>query len=103
MRLENLDKIIDRGYRELIEQYVTKISTVFREKVAGILLFGSVAKGVAKPSTSFESDVDMIIVVEKLPDLQERILMILKLVAELGLPSIVQAIYMTTEEFENAY
>ncbi|MGB9727227.1 MAG: nucleotidyltransferase domain-containing protein [Nitrososphaeria archaeon] len=100
MRLENLDKIKDREYQEIVEQYVDKILNVFREKVAGILLFGSVAKGAAKPLTTFESDVDLIIVVETLPNLQDRILMISKLVSELKLPSIVQAVYMTPEEFE---
>lgn len=100
MFLENLDKIKDREYREIVANYITKIISIFKEKVTGILLFGSVARGMAKPFTSFESDVDLIILVEKLPNLQERILMISKLVAELGLPSIVQAVYMTPQEFE---
>ncbi len=100
MRLENLDKIRDPDYRELVEQYVEKISNFFKEKIVGILLFGSVAKGKAKPVSSAESDIDLILVVRGLPKLQERILMASKLIVELGLSSIVQAIYMTPEEFE---
>ncbi|NHV99431.1 MAG: nucleotidyltransferase domain-containing protein [Thaumarchaeota archaeon] len=100
MHLENLDKIRDSEYRELVEQYIEKISKLFKEKIVGILLFGSVAKGKAKPFSSAESDIDLILVVEGLPKLQERILMASKLIAELKLPSIVQAIYMTPEEFE---
>ncbi|MCI4439137.1 hypothetical protein JHC27_04765 [archaeon] len=52
MRLENLDKIKDVEYRELIEQYLEKILDVFNERVVGILLFGSVARGTAKPLSS---------------------------------------------------
>ncbi|NHV05902.1 MAG: nucleotidyltransferase domain-containing protein [Thaumarchaeota archaeon] len=100
MRLENLDKIKDVEYRELIEQYLEKILDVFNERVVGILLFGSVARGTAKPLSSAESDVDLILVVEGLPKLQERIPMISKLVVRLKLPSIIQVIYMTPEEFE---
>jgi len=100
MHLENLGKIKDAEYQELIEQYVGKILDVFREKVIGVLLFGSVARGVTKPLSSAESDVDLILVMEELPRLQERIPMISKLVARLRLPSIIQAIYMTPEEFE---
>lgn len=100
MHLENLDKIRDPEYRELVEQYVERISNFFKERIVGTLLFGSVAKGKAKPVSSAESDVDLIFVMEGLPKLQERILMVSKLIAELKLPSIVQAIYMTPEEFE---
>ncbi|MGC9085980.1 MAG: nucleotidyltransferase domain-containing protein [Thermoproteota archaeon] len=100
MHLENLDKIKDTEYRELIEQYLEKILDVFMERMVGALLFGSVARGVAKPLSSAESDVDLVLVVEALPRLQERIPMIPKLVARLKLPSIIQAIYMTPEEFE---
>lgn len=100
MRLENLDTIKDPGYRELIEQYVEEVSSFFKEEIVGILLFGSVAKGKAKPFSLAESDVDLILVIEGLPTLQERIIMVSKLAAELRLPSIVQAIYMTPKEFE---
>lgn len=100
MHLENLGKIKDSEYQELIEQYIGKIQDVFGEKVIGVLLFGSVARGVAKPLSSAESDVDLILVVEGLPRLQERIIMVSKLVARLNLSSIIQAIYMTPDEFE---
>lgn len=100
MRLENLDKIGDPEYQELIKLYVKKTSSFFKGGITGILLFGSVAKGKAKPLSSAESDVDLILVIEGLPALQERIIMVSKLAAELKLPSIVQAIYMTPLEFE---
>ncbi len=101
MRLKNLEKVRDKKYCELIREYVEKINYIFKENLVGVLLFGSVAKGKAKPIHWAESDVDLIVVVEGLPNLQERIIEIPKLMVHHNLPSLIQGIYMTPKEFED--
>lgn len=101
MRLEKLNEIKDSEYRRVLKQYLEKVLKVFKDKAIGVILFGSVAKGNAKPFSSAESDIDLIVVIRNLPSLQDRIIMISKLVRELEIPSIIQAIYMTPEELES--
>ncbi|MEM1985834.1 MAG: nucleotidyltransferase domain-containing protein [Nitrososphaeria archaeon] len=101
MQLKNLEKISDKKYCELIKQYVEKIEDIFKENLLGVLLFGSVAKGKAKPFSWAESDVDIIFLVEGLPSLQKRIIEIPKLIVYHNLPSLVQGIYMSPKEFED--
>lgn len=101
MRLEKLSEIKDSDYRRILKQYLEKVLKVFKSRIIGVILFGSVAKGNAKPFSSAESDIDLIVVIRNLPNIQDRIIMISKLVRELELPSIIQAIYMTPEELES--
>ncbi|MCX8189275.1 MAG: nucleotidyltransferase domain-containing protein [Nitrososphaeria archaeon] len=103
MQLKNLKKISDKKYCELIRQYVEKINDIFKENLLGVLLFGSVARGKAKPLSWAESDIDIIFVVEGLPSLQKRIIEIPKLIVCHNLPSLVQGIYMTPKEFEDNF
>lgn len=96
--LENLDKIVQREYVKVISMYFNKLLKIFKDDLKGIQLFGSVAKGVAKPLHTAESDIDMIILIEKLPPLQERMLLQIELTKKFGLISIAQGIFMTPQE-----
>lgn len=64
-----------------------------------MMLFGSVAKGKAKPFKSYESDIDLIVIIEDLPDdFEKRLLYKMKM--EEGTRSRIQAIWMTPGELE---
>ncbi len=84
---------IKEGYRELIEEYVGKLKRL--ENVLGILLFGSVARGSCAPFALKASDIDLLIVADKLPpNLLDRKAMSLQL---RGTP-LIQDIWVTPEE-----
>lgn len=95
--LKNIELIKQQEYSLLIRQYfeiVTKKIDVY-----AVLLFGSVARGDAKPFRSYESDIDIIVVIKELPhDLGKR--MLYKLDVESGTRSRVQSIWMMPRELE---
>lgn len=95
--LKNTELIEQKENVELIKQYFEIISK--KIKVRGALLFGSVARGESKPFRSYESDIDIIVVIEGLlNDLEKR--MLYKMKVEEGTRSRVQTIWMTPEELE---
>lgn len=95
--LKNMELIKQPEYSITIRQYfeiVTKKLDVY-----AVLLFGSVARGDAKPFRSYESDIDIIVIIKDLPsDLEKR--MLYKLDVESGTRSRVQSIWMTPKELE---
>ncbi len=95
--LKNIELIKQKENIGLIKQYFEIICK--KVKVCGVLLFGSVARGKAKPFRSYESDIDLIVVIEDLPeDLEKR--MLYKIEVEKGTRSRIQAIWMTPKELE---
>ncbi|MCZ7380288.1 MAG: nucleotidyltransferase domain-containing protein [Candidatus Methanoperedens sp.] len=95
--LKNMKLIKQREYSTPIRQYfeiVTKKIDIY-----AVLLFGSVARGDAKSFRSYESDIDIIVIIKNLPhDLGER--MLYKLDVESGTRTRVQSIWMTPQELE---
>lgn len=95
--LKNIELIKQQDYTIPIRQYfeiVTKKLDVY-----AVLLFGSVARGDAKPFRSYESDIDIIVIIKDLPaDLEKR--MFYKIDVETGTRSRVQSIWMTPKELE---
>jgi predicted nucleotidyltransferase len=64
----------------------------------GALLFGSLARGEARPYETLESDIDLIMVIEGLPVLSKRLLE--KIEVERGIHTLVRAIWMTPDDLE---
>ncbi len=95
--LKNIELIKQQEYIIPLRQYfeiVTKKLDVY-----AVLLFGSVARGDAKPFRSYESDIDIIVIIKDIPhDLEKR--MFYKLDIETGTRSRVQSIWMTPHELE---
>jgi len=56
-------RAIPGQYKRLIEDYCFALEEHFGEKLSSICLFGSVARGKAKP----ESDIDILVLVDELP------------------------------------
>ncbi len=54
---------MQKEYVKLIEEYCSAIKNHFRDRLISICLFGSVARGEAKP----DSDIDILIVADALP------------------------------------
>ena len=77
-------------YFQLLEEYIMKV----RDKVEGIILFGSLAKNQTLPFP--KSDIDLIVIADNLPDIRERAEYVRKIEKS---PSIVQSIWMTRGEF----
>ncbi|MBT9131376.1 MAG: hypothetical protein DDT41_01681 [candidate division WS2 bacterium] len=95
--LKNIELIEQKENIGLIKQYFETICK--KVQVCGVLLFGSVARGDAKPLESYESDIDLLLVIEEMPlDLEKRL--IYKMEVETGTRSRVQAIWMTPGELE---
>jgi len=55
--------IMQKEYVRVIEEYCSLIKNHFRDRLISICLFGSVARGEAKPS----SDIDILVVADDLP------------------------------------
>ncbi len=95
--LKNIELIKQQEYYIPIRQYFEIVAK--KIDVYAVLLFGSVARGDAKPFRSYESDIDLIIVIKELPhDLGER--MLYKLDVESGTRSRIQSVWMTPKELE---
>jgi len=62
--LLTLPKLRRKEYREHLYKFVHRV--LEREDIVGILLFGSVAKGLEKPFP--ESDIDVLVVARNLPE-----------------------------------
>lgn len=93
--LKNIELIKQKDYVKLMLSYFEIVCK--RIDINGVLLFGSIARGEAKPFESYESDVDLLIIIENLPDdLQKRL--IYKIKIETGTKSRIQAIWMKPEE-----
>lgn len=92
---ENSLKGLNEEYAALIKEYLEKI----KDKVTGVLLFGSVARNEELPFP--RSDIDMIVVAKELPsNFFERAEMVRKIENS---PSILQSIWMTEEEFMSQF
>ncbi len=92
-----MELIKQQEYCIPIRQYFDIVTK--RVDIFAVLLFGSVARGDAKPFRSYESDIDMIVIIKELPhDLGKR--MLYKLDIESGTRSRVQSIWMTPKELE---
>lgn len=95
--LKNIELIKQKEYVKLILSYFETVCK--RIDIKGVLLFGSVAKGEAKPLESYESDIDLLIIIDNLTDdLQKRLLY--KIEIETGTKSRIQAIWMKPEELK---
>ena len=95
--LKNMELIKQKEYCIPIEEYFEIVAK--KVDVYAVLLFGSVARGDAKPFRSYESDIDIIVVINDIPlDLGKR--MLYKIDVESGTQSRVQAIWMTPKELE---
>ena len=95
--LKNMELIKQKEYCIPIEEYFEIVAK--KVDVYAVLLFGSVARGDAKPFRSYESDIDIIVIIKDLPsDLEKR--MLYKLDVESGTRSRVQSIWMTPKELE---
>jgi len=95
--LKNMELIKQKEYCIPIEEYFEIVAK--KVDVYAVLLFGSVARGDAKPFRSYESDIDIIVVINDIPlDLGKR--MLYKIDVESGTQSRVQAIWMTPMELE---
>ncbi len=88
---ENSLKDLNEEYAALIKEYLEKV----KNRVTGVLLFGSVARREELPFP--QSDIDMIVVAKDLPsDFFQRAEMVRKIE---NCPSLLQSIWMTEEEF----
>jgi len=96
--LNNVDAIRQLEYRELLIEYSSKLLHLLGGPLRGILVFGSVAKGAAKPLETALSDIDLIVVLQDLPPLSERMRMYMSWVLEYRFPSLIQPVLMTPGE-----
>ena len=95
--LRNLEKI-EASYRSDIEAYCARIWERYGSRFLGALLFGSLVRGEARPYETLESDIDLIVLIEGLPPLSQRI--VEKIEVERNLHTLVRAIWMTPEDLE---
>jgi len=94
--LLKIPELRSRAYREVLERYVKRV--LKDERVVGLILYGSLARGLEKPFP--ESDIDLIVVARELPeDLFERRLMATRI--KRG-ESLVEDLWMTPEELIDA-
>ena len=88
---ENSLQNLNEEYASLLKEYLEKV----KNRVTGVLLFGSVARREELPFP--QSDIDMIVVAKDLPsDFFERAELVRKIE---NCPSLLQSIWMTEEEF----
>jgi predicted nucleotidyltransferase len=95
--LRNLENL-EAGYRNDIEVYCARIWERYGSRFLGALLFGSLVRGQARPYETLESDIDLIVLIEGLPPLSQRI--VEKIEVERNLHTLVRAIWMTPEDLE---
>jgi predicted nucleotidyltransferase len=82
-------------FRDETQRYVSRLDEVFRDRLAGVLCFGSVARGSANPG---RSDIDLIALVEELPPLRDRVL--LRMDFAWDFPTRVECVWMTPVELD---
>ncbi len=95
--LRNLENL-QAGYRNDIETYCDRIWERYGSRLMGVLLFGSLARGEARPYETLESDIDLIVLIDGLPSLSRRLME--KIEVERGLHTLVCAIWMTPQDLE---
>ncbi|MBI4701950.1 MAG: nucleotidyltransferase domain-containing protein [Deltaproteobacteria bacterium] len=79
--------------RAEIEGYAARLAEWFGERIAGLLCFGSVARGTGEQDAS---DIDLIAVIDGLPPLGERLL--LRVDFAWDCPSRVDGVWMAPDE-----
>ncbi|MHA1439228.1 MAG: nucleotidyltransferase domain-containing protein [Promethearchaeota archaeon] len=90
----NLEIIKNKFFKKELENYLEYIFTL-KLNIRGILLFGSLAKGSAKNNDQYESDIDLIIICDDLPnDYKKRKQIIRDFTGQMR----VQAIWWTSKE-----
>ena len=67
LKLKNLNKIA-QPYRDRVEKYVRILYDNFGDDFIGLIVFGSVARGKQRITEKYESDVDVLVVIENLPE-----------------------------------
>jgi len=95
--LRNLENL-PGGYRSDIEIYCARIWERYGSRFLGALLFGSLARGEAHPYETLESDIDLIVLIDGLPPLSQRI--VEKIEVEKNLHTLVRAVWMTPQDLE---
>ncbi|MFQ6100671.1 MAG: nucleotidyltransferase domain-containing protein [Anaerolineae bacterium] len=95
LRLRHLERF-EAGYQDDIRAYCGRIAERYGDRLRGVLLFGSLARGEARPYDSLESDIDLIVVIEGLSPLSPRVLE--KIEVERGVHTLVCAVWMTPAE-----
>jgi predicted nucleotidyltransferase len=96
-------------YRELLEEYYFALRKHFGDRLKSVCVFGSVARGNPSP----ESDIDVLVVIEGLPDtLDERMRLVAPIhdqirnsparrkVREAGRNPLISPLYFTPEEIK---
>lgn len=89
---------MEAGYRSDIETYCARIWERYGPRFRGALLFGSLVRGEARPYETLESDIDLIVLIDGLPPLAQRLME--KIEVEKNLHTLVRAIWMTPEDLE---
>lgn len=79
-------------FEEMIESYLGKLKEIKGYDVKSVILFGSVARGQARE----HSDIDIIVVASRLPELRNR-----DALPPFPKPARIQDIWMTPEEMED--
>jgi len=95
--LRNLENLTG-DYRNDIEVYCARIWERYGSRFLGALLFGSLVRGEARPYETLESDIDLIVLIDGLPPLSQRI--VEKIEVERNLHTLVRAVWMTPEDLE---
>ncbi|MFN3621841.1 MAG: nucleotidyltransferase domain-containing protein [Nitrososphaerales archaeon] len=92
----NIPNLRTKAYEEALKKYLTLV--IKESKIAGLILYGSLARGFEKPYP--ESDIDVLVVAEGIPkDLFERRMMTLKFKEDCPL---IEDMWITPEEFIDA-
>lgn len=65
-------KTVDNDYLRVTKRYVNGVYSHLGRDLVGVLVYGSVARGTAKPWKRYESDVDLLVFIDNLPDWPER-------------------------------
>jgi len=96
---KNSEFIVEDYFREELYSFIRNIASL-PIKIEGILLFGSLARGIAEYSEHHLSDIDLIIISEELPeDLWQRNELLYELTKNYR--TIVQTLWWTPEEIKN--
>ncbi|MEW6556845.1 MAG: hypothetical protein AB1349_05755 [Elusimicrobiota bacterium] len=66
LKLKNLNKIA-QPYRDRVKEYTETLYNYFGDDFIGLIVYGSVARAEQKITEKYESDVDVLAVIENLP------------------------------------
>ncbi|MEW6556620.1 MAG: nucleotidyltransferase domain-containing protein [Elusimicrobiota bacterium] len=98
IELQNLDKIKQQDYIPPIKKYFERVYSYFTDNFLGLLLYGSVGRGTAKPFSSWENDIDLLVIIEGLVDFRERGKQ--KVPIEHSVKFGIEAVWITPKELE---